>query len=142
MTICNINSFGSINEQKWSEYFNNVTAKRKQWPYDRIKSVLTDLTKDEYNSIWEDMINPTSYVTSMDLHHIPKLLSQPMIVACKLSGDKDIDCSNDTQYTWDPIYQNCYTIHVPENQTKVSQCKPMLFCKHDTGDSCAVGHAN
>lgn len=125
MTICNIYSFGYLDEKKesWLEFFDNVTAKNEEWPYDRMTSVLSDLTETEYYDIWANLLYPTSYISSMNIHDILRFLqtkSQPLIIDCYLSGTYYGNCINTTHFMWDPIYQGCYTIRVPENVTQVS----------------------
>ena len=122
MTICNLYSFSYLDQHKlsWLEFFDNVRAQIKQWPYDRMASVLSDLTEDEYESTWHNLLYPTSYISSMDIQQtLELLLSQSLIVDCSISGSYDIVCSNITYFTWDPIYQGCYTIHVPEHMAQV-----------------------
>lgn len=122
MTICNIYNFGYLDDykQSWLEFRAEVSAKKEQWPYDRMVSVLSDLTEEEYESAWGDLLNPTSYLLSLEISHVHWLLqNQQLIVDCVLSGAYGISCSNIVHFTWDPIYQECYTIHVPENVTGV-----------------------
>jgi len=122
VTICNIYSFGYINEREnsWLEFFNKVRAKKAEWPYDRMSSVLNDLTEDEYDEVWDNLLLPTSYISNMDIPQLTNVaMSQPLIVDCFLSGAPDIACKDITHWTWNPVYQGCYTIRVPENVTEV-----------------------
>jgi len=122
VTICNIYSFGYFNERESSrlEFFNKVRETKAQWPYDRMASVLSDLTEDEYVRVWESLLFPTSYISSMNIPQVMNVSqSQPLIVDCFLSGAPDIACDDIKHFTWNPVYQRCYTIHVPENVTEV-----------------------
>ena len=124
MTICNIYGFGYLNERKhsWLEFFNKIRADKAEWPYDRMKSVLSDLTEYEHDFTWRDLLFPTSYISSMDVRQLGDLTDKhPLIVDCLLSGapEDDIPCRNITHFTWDPMYQGCHTIRVPEFVTKV-----------------------
>jgi len=123
VTICNLYGFGYLEEQKhaWLEFASNVSAKQDQWPYDRMASILSDLTEDEYEYTWESLQYPTSYISSMNMSQAYGLMtSQQLIVDCVLAGAYSIPCSDVTHFKWDPFYHGCYTIHVPESVTQVS----------------------
>ena len=123
MTICNIYRFGYLEERKhsWLEFYANVSAEKQRWPYDRMALVLSDLVEDEYYDVWDNLLYPTSYVSSLDINQaFRRIESRPLIVDCALSGAYGIRCTDITRFTWNPIYQGCYTIRVPENVTAVS----------------------
>lgn len=125
MTICNVDGLSFLQEQKLSllEFTNNMRAKKEQWPYDRMTSVMSDLTEDEYSIVWENLLLSNSYLSSIGTEQALELFwSQPLIVNCSLSGSShNIACGKITRGSWDPIYRGCYTIHVPDNMAEVCE---------------------
>jgi len=104
-----------------------MTAKKEQWPYERLKSILPNLTVNEYDLIWADLFSHLGFATNL-MPNITNQLrasqSQQLIVYC-LMFDKDWyepalkNCKSTLRFRWDQTYQKCYTIRVPGNMTEV-----------------------
>jgi len=102
-----------------------MTAKKEQWPYERLKSILSDLTVAEYDAIWGDLSSHLGFTTNLMPNVTNQLRaskSQQLIVNCLLF-DKDwhdsASCTTTLHFHWDQSYQKCYTIRIPRNLTEV-----------------------
>ena len=129
MTICNVHPFGHDDESSltWSAFTEAMAAKKQQWPYESLKSIVSDLTVDEYNAIWGDLSSHLGFVTNLMPNVTNRLRasqSQHLIVNCLLF-DKDwndvaaVNCKSTLRFHWDQTYQKCYTIRIPRNTTEV-----------------------
>jgi len=118
------------------EFRDHANAEKEQWPYGRMASVFTDLFEDEYEIIWDNLLNPTSYLSSLDVQEVLELTkSQKLIVDCVLYGSYGINCSDITYFTWDSFYHTCHTIHVPENIAKVFDIRLFGFISKVTSNN-------
>jgi len=130
VTICNVYPFGNIDENwmTWSEFVTLITAKKEQWPYERMKSVVSDLTAYEYNVTFATASGPVAFdatnlmrnVTS----HLEDAYSQQLIQSCRLFNKRWLpvakgNCIHNLRSHMDQLYQKCYTIHVQPNMTEV-----------------------
>ena len=128
VTICNVHPFGHSDENSltWSAYMEAMTAKKQQWPYERLKSIVPDLAVGEYNAIWADLSSHLGYTTNL----IPNVKSQlrasqsQQLIARCLLFDKEwfeakVECKSILHFHWDQSYQKCYTIRIPRNTTEV-----------------------
>ena len=129
MTICNVHPFGHDDENSltWSAFTEEMKAKKQKWPYDRLKSIVSDLTVKEYEDIWEDLSSHLGFTANLMPNVTNRLRasqSQHLIVDCLLF-DKDwndvvpVNCKNTLRFHWDQTYQKCYTIRIPQNITGV-----------------------
>jgi len=130
VTICNVYPFGHGHGDEKSltssQYKAAMTYKKQQWPYERLKLTLSNLTVAEYDAIWGDLSSHIGYATSM----MPTVTnqqrasqSQQLIVDCLLF-DKDwyetaVSCKSTLHFHWDQTYLQCYTIRIPRNMTQV-----------------------
>ena len=129
MTICNVYPFGHDDQDSltWSEYMTAMTHKKEQWPYERLKSIVPNLTVAEYDEVWADLFSHFGFATSLMLDFTDQLRaiqSQQLIVDCLLfdkgwNEHAAVDCKSTLRFYWDQSYQKCYTIHVPRNVTEV-----------------------
>ena len=139
MTICNVLPFGHDDENSltWSEYTEAMAAKKQQWPYDRLKSIVSDLAVAEYDAIWGDLSSHLGFATNLMPNATSQLRAsqfQQLIVNCQLF-DKDwmeaaVNCKSTLRFRWDQTYQKCYTIRIPQNTTEVNlfSCRPSYIC--------------
>ena len=134
MTICNVSPFGHVDDNSltWSSYVATMAAKKKEWPYERLKSIVPDLTVEKYNETWKILTSQMAYTTNLMPNATEKLRqsqSQQLIEDCYLFN-KDwtmaaVSCKNTLHFHWDQSYQKCYTVRVPRNTTEV--CLVHLF---------------
>jgi len=126
VTICNVNPFGHSDENTltWSNYMEQMTAKKEKWSYERMKSAVPNLTVEEYDGIWGDLMSHVGFVTNL----MPNISSQQrasksqqLIVNCTLFNQdwNDKDLVDSFHFHWDQTYQRCYTIHIPHEMSKV-----------------------
>jgi len=126
VTICNVNPFGHSDENTltWPKYMSQMTEKKEKWSYERMKSVVPDLSVAEYNGIWGDLVSHVGFVTNL----MPNISSQRrasksqrLIVNCTLFNKDWQDASpvDSYRFHWDQTYQRCYTIHIPHETSKV-----------------------
>jgi len=128
VTICNVHPFGHADENSltWSAYMDSMTTKKRQWPYERLKTVVSDLAVDEYDGIWGDLTSHVGFATNLMPNVTNQLRasqSQQLIVYCMLFdkelNDVDVDCKSTLRFRWDQTYHKCYTIRTPRNRTEV-----------------------
>ena len=129
VTICNVHPFGHSDDDSltWSAYTEAMTAKKLQWPYERLKSIVPDLDVAEYDAIWGDISSHLGFATNLMPTVTNKLRashSQQLIVDCLLFGKEwddraDVNCKRTLRFHWDQTYQKCYTIRIPRNTTEV-----------------------
>ena len=130
VTICNVNPFGHSDENTltWSKYMAEMNVKKQQWPYEVLKSNISNLTVTEYNAIWGDLFSHVGFVTNL-IPNISSQLqaskSQQLIVNCYLFnkdwGDVDLNGSCTLRFHWDQTYPRCYTIHIPQEMSTVRE---------------------
>jgi len=127
VTICNVYPFGHDDQDSltWSEYMTAMTHKKEQWPYERLKSIVPNLTVDEYHNVWADLFSHLGFATNLmpDVsNQLRASQAQELIVYCRMF-DKDwidaVDCKSTLRFHWDQTYQKCYTIGVQSNMTEV-----------------------
>ena len=126
MTICNVDPYGHVDEDllTWHEYMAAMNAKKEQWTYERLKSIIPDLTVTEYTAIWTDLFSYLGFATNLmpsTIEQVRVSRSQELIVGYFLFN-KDWDEVNHTttpRFLWNQNYQKCYTIHIPLNMTQV-----------------------
>ena len=128
VTICNVHPFGHDDENSltWSEYTEAMAAKKLQWPYERLKSIVPNLAVAEYDAIWEDLTSYLGFAANLMPNATNRLRasqSQQLIVNCQLF-DKDwmedgVNCKSTLRFHWDQTYQKCYTVRIPQNITEV-----------------------
>lgn len=128
MTLCNVCPFGHIDDNSltYSDYMAEMTAKKKQWPYERMRSVVSNLSVKEYDDIWRDLYSHVGFVTNLMPNSTSQLQaahSQELIVDCFLFNKElskiPVNCTNILHFHWDQSYQKCYTIRVPHTLTTV-----------------------
>jgi len=125
VTICNVYPFGHDEENSltWSKYVAEMTAKKEQWPYERLKSILPNLSVAEYGDIWRDLFSHLGFATNLMPNITSQLRasqSQRLIVYCMLFNKDWNDAAQCTlRFRWDQTYQKCYTIRIPRNMTEV-----------------------
>jgi len=129
VTICNIYPFGHDDGDEtltWSAYKAAMTVKKQQWPYERLKLVLSNLTVAEYDDIWKDLSSHLGVATNMmpDVTNQQRTSqSQQLIVDCLLFNkdwyETAVNCKSTLHFHWDQTYQQCYTIRIPRNITQV-----------------------
>jgi len=103
-----------------------MTVKKVQWPYERLKSILSNLTVTEYDAIWGDLSSHLGFTTNLMpnvTYQLRSSGSQQLIVDCLLF-DKDwdetaVNCTSTLHFHWDQTYQKCYTIRIPPDMTEV-----------------------
>jgi len=100
-----------------------MTVKKEQWPYERLKSILPNLTVAEYDLIWGDLFSHLGFATNLMPNITSQLRasqSQQLIVYCLLFGKDWNDAAQCTlRFRWDQTYQKCYTARIPRNMTEV-----------------------
>jgi len=105
-----------------------MTAKKQQWTYERLKTVVSDLAVDEYDSIWKDLTSHVGFATNLmpiGVNLIQATQYQQLIVYCLLLNkewkESDVDCKSTLRFYWDQTYQKCYIISIPQNRTEVRE---------------------
>jgi len=112
-----------------------MAAKKQQWPYDRLKTVLPDLAVAEYDAIWEDLTSYLGFAANLMPNATNRLRvtqSQQLIVNYCQLFDKDwmeagVNCKSTLRFRWDQTYQKCYTVRIPQNITKVRKVLLRLY---------------
>jgi len=128
VTICNVYPFGNMDENSltWSDYTASMAAKKERWPFERMKSTVSDLTVDDYNNIWLDLSSHLGFAMNLMPNATSQLQasqSQQLIVSCQLFnrdwGETPVNCTSTLRFHWDQSYQRCYTIRIPNDMTEV-----------------------
>jgi len=103
-----------------------MAAKKEQWPYERLKSIVPDLTVHEYYEIWKDLTSAIGFSANL----MPNVIKQArqsqshqLIVDCYLFNEDwtlaAVNCKSTLHFHWDQSYQRCHTIRIPDNMTEV-----------------------
>jgi len=135
VTICNVHPFGHSDDDSltWSAYTEAITAKKLQWPYERLKSIVPDLAVIEYDAIWADISSHLGFAANL-MPNVKSQMrasqSQQLIAYCLLFDkewtEADVECKSTLRFHWDQTYQKCYTMHIPQHITEVHEVQLMF----------------
>ena len=92
-----------------------------------IKMLVPDATENSYDAVWNYLVTPGAYFSSLPMNSWKQENAEELILECSMYGwdwtpMSSVNCTREPmlQTNWDPDYHRCYRISIPNDSKQAS----------------------